>query len=177
MAAASTRRWPVSTSYAASRSRRLSPRETVSCCGCVFAWPRRSNVRHAQPRSAISRARARYCSWLPPQPCTKSTPGAAPLPPGVSSVPAMCWPSTGMSRVSSRTDIRLQEGVLGDGADAVIEAVEVDNRARRRDFVRAISLYAPRAHGVQIGVRSEGFERGDLGTARAADSPRLLKHA
>jgi hypothetical protein len=30
-------------------SRRLSSRDTVSCCVCVCAWPRRSNVRQTQP--------------------------------------------------------------------------------------------------------------------------------
>src|SRR5262249_46630355 len=113
---------------------------------------------------------------LPPQPCTKSTPGAAPLPPGVSRVPAMCWPSTGMSRVSSCADIRLQDGVLDDRPGAVIDAAEVYEGARRRGRVRAVSLDAPRAHGAQRAVRGEGCERGALGAARAADPPRLLEH-
>src|SRR5438552_9439211 len=128
-----------------------------------------------QPRAAIWRARARYCSWLPPQPCTKSTPGAGPSP-GVSSVPAMCWPSTGISRVSSCSDIRLHDGVLGEGSGSLVHAAEVYDRVRRRGLGYPIALDAPRTHGTQGGVPTEGLQRGHLGATRSPDSPRLLEH-
>src|SRR5205807_9293916 len=88
----------------------------------------------------------------------------------------MCWPSTGMSRVSSRTEKRLHESVLGDEPDAIIDPTEMNNRLRGRFLAGAEFLDAPRMHGGQGGVRAEGLKRGDLCPARAPNAPRLLQH-
>ena len=92
---------------------RLSSRVTVFSCSCVRAWPRRSKVRQMQPSAATSRARATYCCWLPPQPCTNSTPGISV--PGVTSVPAMCWSPTAISSRSSRVVHRARLAYLVSG--------------------------------------------------------------
>src|SRR5262249_53603064 len=89
----------------------------------------------------------------------------------------MCWPSTGMSRVSSRTEMRLHEGVLGDRPDAIIDPAAVDDRLGRRVLTGAESLDAPRMHGGQAGVRAEDLQGGDLGRACPPGAPGLLKHS
>src|SRR5262245_14098922 len=168
----------ISLSYAARQSRRLSSRDTTSRRHSERTWPRRSKTRQTQPSAATVRARPRYCSWLPPQPCRKSTPGAAAAGgSGVSSVPSMSSSSTGISTLRSRWDIRLRQGVLDQGAEALIDAVVMDDGAGRRLQVRAVTLDAPGSHGGQGGVGAEGLQGGDLRPAAAADAPRRLKHA
>src|SRR5258707_7811484 len=95
----------------------------------------------------------------------------ATAPAAVKSVPAMCCPSTGMSRISFWPDIRLHDGVLGEGSDVVIDATEMHNRMWRRRLRCAIGLDTPRADGAERGVRAHGRQRGDLGPARSAASP------
>src|SRR5438876_8215306 len=89
----------------------------------------------------------------------------------------MCWPSTGMSRISARADIGLHDRVLGDGPDAVIDAAEVDDCAGRWGSARAVSLDAAGVYDTERRVRAEGFEGGDLGSAGTPDPPRLLQYA
>src|SRR5262249_59693903 len=105
-------------------------------------------TRQIQPSEVTVRARPRYCSWLPPQPCRKSTPGAAAAGgSGVSSVPSMNSSSTGISTLSARWDIRLRQGVLEQGAEAIIDAVVMDGGAGRRLQAPAGTPDAPGAHG------------------------------
>src|SRR5436190_5536743 len=156
-------------------SSRLSLRETVSCCPPVLAWPRRSNVSPTQPSATISRARARYCCWLPPQPWTKSTPGRVVA--GVMSVPAMCSRSTRRSNVWSRVDIPGQGRVLGEEAHCRIDTAEIERRPRGDRLVLAIHLGGRGVDGGKRRVGAERFQRGDLRRARSTETPRLLEHA
>ena len=61
-----------------------------------------------------------------------------------------------------------------EGPGAVIHAAEVYDRVRRRGLGYPIALDAPRTHGTQGGVPTEGLQRGNLGATRSPDSPRLL---
>src|SRR5829696_2430895 len=130
---------------------------------------------HTQPRAAMVRARARYCCWLPPQPCTKSTPGLDVC--GATTVPSMCSSSTAMSTaswrvaaVSSRIAMAIHHAVFEDPADPVVDPVEIDGRAGGR--LRAvIGLDRRCPHRAQGRVGAKGLERRHLGAACPADAP------
>src|SRR5688572_5424931 len=128
-----------------------------------------------QPSVAISRARARYCCWLPPHPCTKSTPGTAVA--GAISVPAIRSPSTAICRRWSRVDIRLDRRVLGDEADERVDAAEIHRCIPGDLRLLPINLTALRTYRAHQGIGAEGFERRDFRATRAARPPRLLEHA
>src|SRR5262245_451761 len=85
--------------------------------------------------------------------------------------------STGISTLSVRWHIRLGQGVLDQGAEALIDAVVMDDGAGRRLQVRAVPLDTPGPHGGQGGVATEGLQGGDLWPAGAAEAPRRLQHA
>src|SRR4051794_22914728 len=157
-------------------SRRFSSRVTVSCSGSPRATPRGSKVRHTQPSAAISRARARYCSWPLPQPCTNNTPGIAVA--GATSVPGMLRPSsTGISIGLSRLDmVRLSQCVLRHWSISLVLPPEVHRRMRRR-LGLAVNLHRAGAYRVQPGVGAKRLQCRDLGAARATDAPGLLQHA
>src|SRR5689334_19205143 len=125
------------------------------------------------PSAATSRARARYCCWLPPHPCTKRMPGTSV--PGVTSVPATCSSSTGMSMTSSRVGM-IHERVFGEGSHARVDILVVDGGAGRRLDAVAIELDGAGAHGLAGRVRLQHGQGFDLGPARAADAPGLLQH-
>src|SRR5687767_130012 len=164
-----------STSYAAITSPRLSSRVTVSYCERVCAWPRKSNVRHAQPISASLCARSPYCCWLPPQPWTNSTPGISVR--GETSVPAMCWSPTWMSTSSSRVGMRLDAAVLGEKSRAGVDVTKIHGRVAGRRRRLAVDLGRGRVHGGQRRIGLECPQRRDFGAARTTDAPRLLEHA
>src|SRR5690606_37990204 len=175
MLAGSTRGCAASQSKAASRSSRFCARLTVSHWPAVASCPRRSKVRHTQPRPAASRARTRSCSWLPPQPCTNRIPGSRRA--GASTVPRTRSPPTAMSTVSSRTSIeRLDERVLADRAGtAIVPAVAGGGAVRRRAF--AVHFVATRAQALQRRLGGECLHCRQLRGAGAADAPGLFEHA
>src|SRR5262245_44304455 len=84
--------------------------------------------------------------------------------------------STGISTLSVRWHIRLGQGVLDQGAEALIDAAVMDDGAGRRLQVRAVTLDTPGPHGGQGGVSAEGLQGGDLRPTGAADAPRRLQH-
>ena len=81
----------------------------------------------AAERRDLTRARATYCSWLPPQPCRNSTEGICVA--GVTSVAAIRCSPTATSITSSRVDIRLYRRVLGERTDLRVHAAKMDRRA------------------------------------------------
>src|SRR5258706_8429465 len=170
----STPRMPASTSYAASRSRKLSSRvPTSQYCRCA-ACPRRSNVMQMQPRAAAARARSRSCSWLPPQPCTNSRPGTVVA--GASSVPARRASPTVICSCSSSASIAFNDAVFGERSNALVVPVELDLGIFRY-LALAVDLECRGAHDLERRVGAQLLQRGDLCGARAADAPGLLEHA
>src|SRR4051794_23332315 len=157
-------------------SRRFSSRVTVSCSGSPRATPRGSKVRHTQPNAAISRARARYCSWPLPQPCTNSTPGIAVA--GATSVPGTLRPSsTGISTGLSRLDmVRLTQCILRHRSIPLVHTLEVHRRMRRR-LRLTVDLHRAGAHGAQPRIAAKSLQCRDLGAARATNTPGLFQHA
>src|SRR5215218_8413901 len=123
----------------------------------------------------MRRARARYCSWLPPQPWTKSTPGTSG--PGVTTVPAIRWPSTLISISLSFVAMPLDPRELGDRPHLAVDATEVNRRAVRRAGASAEDLHRRGFHQLPRRVPGEGLQRCDLGAARPAEPPGLLQHA
>src|SRR5581483_3357585 len=174
MEARSTGCRSTSVSYAASASLRLSSRETVGRSSAFAAWPRKSIVSAMQPSAAISRARARYCCWLPPQPCRNSTPGTSVA--GATSVPAIVSPATAISSFVSRVDMIFRHRVLHDAPDGAVRAVEIHRRALGYRCV-AVVLETCGDDGGYRGIGVQTFERRDFRSARAADAPRLLENA
>src|SRR5262245_3904039 len=106
-----------------------------------------------QPRPAAARARARSCDWLPPQPCTNSTPGMAVA--GASRVPAMRSPSTAISSASSRVSTVFHYAILRDQADMIVDRAELYARVGRR-LAGTVHLEGRRAHLVQRWPRLQG---------------------
>src|SRR5688572_3565295 len=105
-----------------------------------------------QPSATSSRARATYCCWLPPQPCTNSTPGIAVS--GETSVPQMRSSPTAISNLWSRVDIGLHGGVLREQAERGIAAAIVHARGARDLRRFAVELRRFRAYRPQprVGV-------------------------
>ena len=132
---------------------RLSSRVTDSCWPRDSAWPRRSKIRQAQPSAAMARALSRYCSWLPPQPWTRSVPGLpCPAAAGAISVPSMLSPLTGISIASVRSSMRLHDGVFDQRPGLRVHAAEnaparheVPRRLRRSRRTLPSSARVPRA--------------------------------
>src|SRR5690606_29512603 len=162
-------------SYADTTSRRLSARDTRERCASVAAWPRRSKVRHTQPSPAMLRARTRSKAWLPPQPCTNSTPGI--FASGARNVPDSRWPSTGIETDSLCVAMSHHSCRFGDAADRRVLVVEHDAGARGMGLAGAVALGSARAHPGQRRVVAQRFQRADSGHAGAAGPPRLFQHA
>src|SRR5438094_8284644 len=128
-----------------------------------------------QPSAATSRARATYCCWLPPQPCTNSTPGISV--PGVTSVPAMCCSPTAISSASSSVVAIEFHRVLRQATAMRIDPAKVDERTLGYRARLVVNLDGRAAHPRAFPVALECREGDDLGSAGAADAPRLFEHA
>src|SRR3954465_15440008 len=85
-------------------------------------------VRQTQPSAAISLARLRYCSWVPPQPWTKRTPGMTVA--GLTKVPEILSSPTGISIRSSRVVMKPRDRIFGKRTDFGVVFLEVDRGVR-----------------------------------------------
>src|SRR5690348_10198645 len=97
-------------------------------------------VRQTQPSAAISLARLRYCSCVPPQPWTKRTPGMTVA--GFTKVPEILSSPTGISICSSRVVMKPRDRIFGKGADFGVVSVEIHRSVGGRFVVRSVNFEA-----------------------------------
>src|SRR5690606_30881686 len=118
--------------------------------------------------------RARSRCWLPPQPCTNSTPGTRVR--GVRKVPSMNWCWTWI-RVGSRLAvIGFTHRVLEQESELVVRAAK--HHGRGAGLRRALPAFERAgARGVGPGFGDERRPGGGLGAARPASAPGLFQPA
>src|SRR5690554_3935782 len=161
MASVSIAGWRCRQSYAEIKSRRFSSRVTVCWRSEFLIWPLKSNVRHTHPRPAMPRARSRSRSWLPPHPCTNSTPGT--LLRGARKVPAMLSFSTSISMVLVLVVIRVHHDIFTDAAKLRIVTFVGLHGMGRQDLgiTEDFACFSPDAGAAGIG--GKGFGGRDFG--------------
>src|SRR5450432_2941864 len=116
-----------------------------------------------------------YCCWLPPQPCTNSTPGTSIE--GATTVPWIVSPSTAMETTSSCVDMRRGNNVLGQRTNLRVHTVKKYGRPGWRREFGAVHFHGRRPRLNQSAVLAEHGERGHFRPAGPTDAPRLLQHS